>query len=127
MSLERIAYEGEAFTVEWYYDSKEHCQALDYFSALSEQQQDRALYLFKRMGDHGLINDKTKFRHEGDQIYAFKPQPDRFLCFFLKGKKIMVTNAFCKKQDKLPPKEKQKAIGCKTDYETRIKEKTYYD
>jgi len=30
----------------------------------------------------GKIFDITKFRNEGDGIYAFKPQPDRFLSFF---------------------------------------------
>ncbi len=53
--------------------------------------------LFKRMGDFGIINDKTKFRNEGDKIYAFKSQPNRFLSFFIEGRKIIVTNAFKKK------------------------------
>jgi len=39
--------------------------------------------LFKRIGDFGKISDKTKFRNEKDGIYAFKPQPDRLLSFFL--------------------------------------------
>ena len=43
-------------------------------------------------------------------IYAFKPQPDRYLCFFKTGKKIIVTNAFRKKGDKLPAQEKALAI-----------------
>lgn len=49
------------------------------------------------MGEQGKIFDETKFRNEGDKIYAFKPQPDRYLCFFFQGKKIIVTNAFIKK------------------------------
>jgi hypothetical protein len=46
------------------------------------------------MGDLGKIFDITKFRNEGDQIFAFKPQPDRYLCFFVVGKKILITNGF---------------------------------
>ena len=72
------------------------------------------------MGDFGKILDTTKFRSEGDDIYAFKPQPDRYLCFFRKGKKIIVTNAYTKKGDKLPKSEKQLAINCKTDYLSRF-------
>ena len=55
-----------------------------------------------------------------------KPQPDRFLCFFCKGKKIVVTNAFEKKQDKLPVSEKQRALGIKKNYEKRVEEGIYY-
>ena len=44
------------------------------------------------MGDLGKILDITKFRNEGDGIYAFKPQPDRYLSFFTDNKKIIVTN-----------------------------------
>jgi hypothetical protein len=60
------------------------------------------------MGDTGKIRDESKFRNEGDKVYAFKPQPHRFLSFFVEGKKIIVTNAFWKKQDKLPKGEKER-------------------
>ena len=125
-SIEFVAYKGERFTIEWFYDDKHRSQALDYFESLSEQQQDKVLYLFKKMGDHGQIKDVTKFRNEGDHIYAFKPQPDRFLCFFFKGGKIIVTNAFLKKQDKLPSNEKNRALHYMKDYEKRVKEDHYY-
>jgi phage-related protein len=52
--------------------------------------------------------------------------PERFLCFFVKGRKIVVTNAFRKKSDKLPKPEKELALKCKKDYETRTKEENYY-
>jgi phage-related protein len=71
------------------------------------------------MGDFGRIFDKTKFRNEGDEIYAFKPQPDRYLSFFTHGKKIIVTNGFCKKTDKLPKNEKELASKMRQDYYER--------
>lgn len=79
------------------------------------------------MGNAGIIKNKTKFRYEDDQIYAFKAAPDRFLCFFFKGSKIIVTNAFEKKTDKLPSREKEKAVFYKEDYINRVKRGTYYD
>ena len=85
------------------------------------------LKLFKMMGDIGKIRDETKFRNEGDKIYAFKPQPHRFLSFFVEGKKIIVTNAFWKKQDKLPPGEKHRALDCMKSYRERVKGGTYYE
>lgn len=79
------------------------------------------------MGDQGKVFDKTKFRNEGDKNYAFKPQPDRYLCFFFRGKKIIVTNAFTKKTQELPSGEKELALKAFRSYEKRIKEETYYE
>lgn len=79
------------------------------------------------MGEVGKIRNKQQFRNEGDKIYAFKPQPHRFLCFFFIGSKIIVTNAFMKNQQKLPQGEKDKALKCKEDYENRTKKGSYYE
>lgn len=78
------------------------------------------------MGDQGKIFDQTKFRNEEDGIFAFKPQPDRYLCFFVKGKKIIVTNAFIKKTDKLPKGEKEQALKAKHSFKERMKQGDYY-
>lgn len=124
---EYIAFEGKKFLIEWYFDAKGHSMALDYFESLTEDEQIKLLGLFELMGNIGTIKNETKFRHEGDKIYAFKPQPHRFLCFFFTGKKIVVTNAFHKKTDKLPVKEKEKALRIKESYESRVKIGDYYE
>lgn len=123
---EYIIYEGDHFTLEWYYDEKGNSSAFKYFEALSAVQKRKALLLFKRMGDFGKISDITKFRNEGDKIFAFKPQPDRFLSFFCIGKKIIVTNGFLKKGQKLPKAEKEIALKCKADFAKRTKANDYY-
>jgi phage-related protein len=124
---EYIAFEGEEFTIEWYFNNKDKSLALDYFESLNNEEQKKTLQLFKLMGDLGEIRNKTKFNNEGDKIYAFKPQPHRFLCFFFDGKKIILTNAFHKKTDKLPKNEKEMALKIKSDYEERTKKGEYYD
>lgn len=124
---EYLAYSGDSFTIEWYFDEKHHSEALEYYNGLNAHERIQLLKLFKRMGDAGEIQDKTKFRFEGDKIYAFKPQPDRFLCFFYEGKKIIVTNAFRKKQPKLPVREKENALKKRGLYINRVIEDDYYD
>jgi len=124
---EYIAYKGTCYSIEWYYDESGYSQPFEYLMNLSSDMQKKAFYLFKRMGDIGKINDITKFRNEGDQIYAFKPQPDRFLSFFVKDKVIIITNAFRKKSDKLPINEKLKALQSKEDYFKRSNEGKYYE
>ena len=111
-----IIYKGQKFTLEWYHDKNGKSIAKEFYQEAPEEFQRKFLVLVKRMGDFGKIFDKTKFRHESDGIYAFKPQPDRYLSFFTDGKKIIVTNGFRKKTDKLPENEKKLAIRYRQDY-----------
>ncbi|MCQ2587551.1 MAG: type II toxin-antitoxin system RelE/ParE family toxin [Treponema sp.] len=71
------------------------------------------------MGDFGKILDEQKFLNESDGVYAFKSQPDRYLCFFKKRKKIIVTNAYRKQTQKLPKSEKDLALKNMADYLVR--------
>jgi len=127
MNKEHIAYSGKKFTIEWYHNARGQSAAQEYYNSLTMQERIKTLQLFKRMGDVGEIKDTTKFNYEGEHVYAFKPKPDRFLCFFYVGKKIIVTNAFRKKKQKLPENEKMRAIKSKSDYEIRVKKGKYYD
>jgi phage-related protein len=122
-----IAYEGKIYTIEWYFNDQGNSPSKEYYLSLSASRQDRVLYLFKRMAEFGKILNPEHFRKEGDKIFEFKPTPDRFLCFFIVGSKIIVTNAFEKKQQKLPPREKHKALRYKEDYLVRILKGTYYE
>jgi phage-related protein len=126
-ALEYIAFEGKKFTIEWYFDIKGKSISLEYLESLDEEEQAKLFELMKLIGNTGIIKNKIKFRNEGDKIYAFKPQPYRFLCFFFEGQKIIVTNGFHKKTDKLPKNEKERALKIKDDYETRVKRGDYYD
>lgn len=105
-----LIYKGPFFTIEWFYDEDGYSQPYEYFLKSSAGQKRKFLLLVKKMGDFGKIIDKKKFRNEENKIYAFKPKPDRYLCFFRSGKKIIVTNAFRKKGDKLPAQEKAVAL-----------------
>ena len=115
-----LIYEGAFHRVEWYFDESGESQAYDYFLQASDTQKRKFLMLVKKMGDTGVIFNKEKFRNEGNGIFTFKPQPDRYLCFFYTGKKIIVTNAFTKRTDKLPEREKERALNRMNDYIERI-------
>lgn len=121
------AYIGACFTIEWYYSEKGESQSFEYYKRLSNLQKRKLFLLFKRMGDFGKISDITRFRYEGDDIFAFKPQPDRFLSFFVKDKKIIITNGFQKKSQKLPKNEKAKAVNYREDYLNRTEKGDYYE
>ena len=127
MAKNFIAYVGNEFTIEWYFDDREKSVALGYFKELSRERQKKLVHLLYVLGDIGKIFNEEKFRHEGDQIYAIKSSPDRFFCFFFEGSKIIITNAYEKKTAKMPAKEKHKALKAREDYIKRCKEGDYYD
>lgn len=122
-----LIYRGSQFAIEWYFDDQGRSPAKDYYEKLPIERRVKFIKLARLMGEAGKIFDITKFRNEGDQIYAFKPQPDRYLCFFVVGRKIIVTNGFEKKSQKLPQKEKDRALRAKEDFELRIKKGAYYE
>ena len=126
MTKKFIAHQGNRFTIEWYFNSNGKSTALDSFKDLSLNQKKKLIHLFYLLGDVGKIFNKEKFRYEGDQIYAMKLALDRFLCFFFKGSKVVVTNVYKKKVAKMPQKEKLIALKAKDDYEKRCKKETYY-
>ena len=122
-----LLYKGSLFTIEWFYDERGKSPAREFFLALSDDRKATLIALAKRLGETGVIRDATKFRSEGDKIFAFKPGQGRFLCFFFTGRKVIITNAFYKKSQKLPPREKERAVRAKENYERRVAARRYYE
>jgi hypothetical protein len=122
-----IAYKGKEFTIEWYYNVKRESEALNYFDGLTLERKKKMARLLYVLGETGQIKNREQFTYEDDQIFAFKPQPDRFLCFFFSEAKVIITNAYEKKSQKMPPREKERALKFKADYIKRCKEGNYYE
>lgn len=76
-----IAHLGKIFTIEWYYNEQSKSQAFDYFHNLTLARQKKLIHLLLLLGDIGKIQNKEKFRYEGDQLYVLKASPDRFFLF----------------------------------------------
>lgn len=127
MQKKFIAYEGDKFTIEWYFDDRGKSRGLEYFNELTDERKRKMIHLFWLVGDFGGIQNEEKFRYEGDKIYAFKAALDRFLCFFFDGAKVIIVSAYEKKMTKMPVREKTRAMRAKKDYEERIKKGQYYD
>ncbi|MCL2183472.1 MAG: type II toxin-antitoxin system RelE/ParE family toxin [Chitinispirillia bacterium] len=121
-----IIYIGSKFTAEWYYDRRGKSVAYEFFLETPENQQAKFMKLVKEIADMGIIHGKARFRCEKDKIFAFKPQPDRYLSFFVDDRKVIVTNGFVKKTPKMPKEEKIRALKLMQDYFNRVKEGTYY-
>src|SRR5205085_2217522 len=126
MVKEYVIYKGIEYQIEWYYNNNGKSQALTYYERLTFNRKSRIFTLIKLMGDSGFINNREKFCHEGNQIYAFKAFQDRFFCFFFYGSKIIITNAYLKKHQKLLISAKQKALNARENYILRVNLGKYY-
>lgn len=127
LNIEYIAYEGQILTVEWYYNAQGKSPALEYYNELTESQKAKTFKLIQALGDVGIIRNKEKFTFEGDKLFALKPSPDRFFCFFFEGAKLIITHAYKKQSQKMPLRQKTRGLQLKDDYIKRYNEGNYYD
>ena len=126
---EYIFYQGEKFQVEFYFSKDGQLPAKEYLEGISLDVKVKLATLVKYMAEAGKIFDITKFRivDHKERLYEFKPLQHRFFNFFYAGGKIIITNGYMKKSQKVDRKELKKAIDIKKDYERRMKESTYYE
>lgn len=124
-----VLYEGERFRIEFYFSGKGEMPAKEYFDHAEDEVKLKLLALVKRMAETGRIFDERKFRlvDSQEKIYEFKPKDDRFFNFFYSGRKIIVTNAYHKKAQKVDKMELLKAVNFKADYELRVNGGVYYE
>lgn len=126
---EYVFYQGEKFQVEFYFNEKGELPAKEYFDAADRQAKIKLLALVKYMAEVGRLFDETKFRvvDKQEKIYEFKSMDERFFNFFYEGRKIIITNAYRKKGQKVDKRELDRAIALKKDYDLRVKGGVYYE
>jgi hypothetical protein len=126
---EFVLYQGGKFQVEFYFTERGKMPAKEYFDSSERHVKVKLLALVKYIAEEGRLFDKTKFRlvDNEEKIYEFKPLSERFFSFFYEGKKIIVTNAYRKKGQKVDSRELARAIHFKKDYESRLKGGDYYE
>ena len=114
-----LVYAGELYSVYFHAESYEFSSVQEYYKDCDDVTRAGLLNLVKRISDFGSIHDETKFRIEDRQhkIYCFKPRKDRFFCFFIKDKKIIITSGYLKQKQKLDRRELEKAIRIKNQYQ----------
>ncbi len=123
IELTKLAYRGSVFQIEFYVRLSGNALAEDWLETLPEPLQVKFAALFAWMGDQGRISNERKFKHltGSDQIFEFKVDDGRILCFFFFGKRLILTHGFKKKGQKTPKGEVDRAENLKREFEVRIK------
>lgn len=110
----REAYKGSRFSIELHVTDDGVCPVGDYLDALGESGRRKIDVLFERLGDHGKIANKEKFKKlEGtDGVFEFKSHQIRLLCFFTNDRRVIVCRGVTKKRDKHDSADIEHAIEC---------------
>ena len=121
--LTRLVYDGTVLRIEFYVAQNGAVPAEDWLEQLSVAAQQNFAALFVRMGDSGKIWNERKFKHltGTDQLFEFKVEADRILCFFFVGRRLILTHGFRKAGDKTPKREIDRAEAYKNDFEGRVR------
>ncbi len=122
-------YKGARFQVEFYMTGRGELPAKEYFKEIPLKAQIKLAALVKLIAEEGKIYDEGKYRivDRQEKIYEFKPLAYRFFNFFHEGGKIIITNGYMKKSQKLDRDELKKAIRIKNDYIDRVRRGAYYE
>lgn len=104
MSPSKPAYQGEIFSIEFFVAEDGSSPAEEWLDSQSLKMQ-------------------QKFKHltGTEQLFEFKADQGRVLCFFFVGKRVILTHGFLKKGDKTPKDEIDRAIRSKVDFTARSK------
>ncbi len=92
------------------------CEAEVFLSDLSEKEKSKLIPQLHYTANNGLLRNEQKFKCVGDDIFEFKGFQSRLLCFFDKGKLIILSHGCIKKRDKLDPSEIKKARKRREEY-----------
>jgi phage-related protein len=115
----RLVYDGAVLSIEFYVDPGGGAPAEEWLERLPLGSQQKFAALFARMGDMGKIWNERKFKHltGTDQIFEFKVEAHRVLCFFFVGKRLILTHGFRKTGDKTPRGEIERAEAYKREFQ----------
>lgn len=116
-----LAYSGQVLDIEFYRRESGETLAEEWLESMPMNIQQKFAALFAWMGDHGRIHNEKKFKHltSSDQIFEFKADNGRILCFFFIGQRIILTHGFTKKSQKTPKGEIERAEALKQEFLSR--------
>src|SRR5438309_2363344 len=103
--IQRIAYRGPKFTIEYAIRTDGSAPAQDFFNSLDTRWQARLVTLFIRLGDSGRISNTEQFNKFSDEFFEFKAFQCRMPCYFRPDRRVVITHGFIKKKEGSAPRQ----------------------
>lgn len=106
MDASCIVCTGAQRTIEYAVLADGSMPARDSLESLTPRDKARVLVLFERLAEHGRIASREQFKKvEGTEFWEFKRFQTRVICFFLPKGRVILTNGFIKKRDRIDPSD----------------------
>lgn len=100
---------GSRFRLEWAVGKNGDAPARTFFETLKPKEKAQILALFKRLADHGRIDNRQQFKRLNRNLWEFKKFQLRFLGDYRAGGRFLVALGVRKKKDKHSRKDLEKA------------------
>ena len=112
---DRLVVKGAWGTVEYAVRSSGKMLAKDWIDGEPEQVQSKFAHLFRKIAETGKISNTKQFRTLQNDIWEFKRDSNRILCFQM-GNRWFLTHRYQKQRRKCPPREIEIAIAIKGEH-----------
>jgi len=121
--LSNVAYRGGRYTIEYATSRDGAVPGHEFLVGREPRWQARLLYLYKVLGDTGVIRNEEQFsKLEGD-FWEFKAYQIRMICYFRPDKRVVITHGCVKKKNRIDREQLRRAARIKQDYEAMMNEK----
>lgn len=101
-------YTGKKYRI-FAIEKQNRCQVKDFIDGLSEIEQKKIVKLLQFSADYGLPKNEKKFKKLEKDIWEFKSNQIRILCFIERERMVILTHGFLKKSGRTPKREIEKA------------------
>lgn len=118
-----LVYTGVRFRIEFAVLVDGSMPAKTFFLEQMPQNQAKMMALFKRLGDAGVIKNHEHFKKLSGDFFEFKSFQIRMPCYFLPGRRVVITHGFIKKKDAVDKQQLERAANIKTQCDGRKKGK----
>lgn len=114
----KIHLSGDHRTIAWYEDEGGVAHGQRYYDSLDAGTRAKFAAPMSYVANQPFYRNDTKFRSEGQDIWAFKVFKHRLMAFWV-GRFLVITHGFTKKSDRVPPGELDRAVRLRDEYFSR--------
>lgn len=103
------------------------CPAKEYFDKLFRRSKidwEKIIRPINRLADFGEVSNREHFKKiEGTDFWEFKSFQIRMPCFFLPGRRVIITHGFSKKEDRIRKTQLDQMKAIRDEYVRKEKGK----
>lgn len=109
-------YVGSKLTIECMSRASGACPAGEFLDGLPARARSKLAVVFERLGDAGILRNKTRFKKIDGGIFAIRSDHVRLFCFFTDDRRLVLLHGIKKKGPRLRKKDIEKAKRMRKEF-----------